>query len=60
MLRTDPSVSPRDHVERAEVQLMRFHVCDGSSRIVIEVHDHDDALCLCIEMGWELICACDD
>jgi hypothetical protein len=40
-----------------EAQLPRFHVFDGSSRIVIEAHDQDDALSLCIEMGWELICA---
>jgi hypothetical protein len=60
MLRIESPVSLRGHVERAEVQLRRFHVCDGSSRIVIEAHDQDDALCLCIEMGWELICACDD
>jgi hypothetical protein len=45
---------------RTEAELLRFHVFDGSSRIVIEAHDQEDALCLCIEMGWELICACDD
>ena len=44
---------------RVEAELPRFHVFDGSSRIVIEAHDQEDALCLCIEMGWELICACD-
>jgi hypothetical protein len=43
-----------------EAELPRFLVFDGWSRIVIEAHDQDDALCLCIEMGWELICACDD
>ena len=42
-----------------EAELPRFHVFDGSTRIVIEAHDHADAFCLCIEMGWELICACD-
>jgi hypothetical protein len=44
---------------RIDAELPRFHVFDGSSRIVIEAHDQDDALCLCIEMGWELICACE-
>jgi hypothetical protein len=42
-----------------DVELPRFHVFDGSSRIVIEAHDQEDALCVCIEMGWDLICACD-
>jgi hypothetical protein len=41
---------------RVQAELPRFHVFDGSTRIVIEAHDHEDALCLSIEMGWELIC----
>lgn len=45
--------------DRVEIQLPRFHVFDGASRIVIEAQSEEDALCLCSEMGWELICACD-
>ena len=45
--------------DQDEIQLPRFHVFDGASRIVIEVHSEEDALYLCSEMGWELICACD-
>jgi hypothetical protein len=46
--------------DRIEVQLPRFCVFDGSSRIVIEAHNREDAHYLCTEMGWELICAYED
>jgi hypothetical protein len=46
--------------DRVEVQLPRFCVFDGSSRIVIEARNREDAHDLCSEMGWELICECDD
>ena len=46
--------------DRVEVQLPRFCVFDGSSRIVIEAQNRADAHYLCSEMGWEFICACDD
>ena len=45
--------------DQDEIQLPRFHVFDGASRIVIEAHSEEDALYLCSEMGWELLCACD-
>ena len=41
---------------RMEAKLPRFHVFDGSTRLVIEAHDQEDALCLCVEMGWEFVC----
>ena len=47
-------------VDRVEVPLSRFCVFDGSSRIVIEAQNREDAHYLCSEMGWEFICACDD
>jgi hypothetical protein len=47
-------------LEKLEIRFPRFHVFDGSSRIVIEAQSEDDALYLCREMGWELICACED
>ena len=37
-----------------------FMVFDGSTRVVVEAHDAEDARCLCIDMGWELVCACED
>jgi hypothetical protein len=46
--------------DRVEVQLPRFCVFDGSSRIVIEARNREDAHYLCSEMGWELICAYED
>jgi hypothetical protein len=46
--------------DRVEVPLPRFFVFDGSSRIVIEAQNREDAQYLCSEMGWEFICACDD
>jgi hypothetical protein len=46
--------------DRVELQLKRFHVFDGASRIVIEAQSQEDAHYLCSEMGWELICACED
>ena len=46
--------------DRVEVQLPRFCVFDGSSRIVIEAQNREDAHYLCSEMAWEFICACDD
>jgi hypothetical protein len=60
MLRIESPVSRHRHIERAEIQLLRFHVFDGSSRIVIEAYSEDDAHCLCAEIGWELICCCED
>jgi hypothetical protein len=44
-------------VEAVEIKLLRFHVFDGESRIVIEARNEDDARYLCLEMGWEFICA---
>jgi len=46
-------------VEKVEARLPRFHVFDGSSRIVIEAQSEDDAHYLCSEMGWEFVCACE-
>ena len=37
-----------------------FMVFDGSTRVVVEVLNTEDARCLCIDMGWELVCACED
>jgi hypothetical protein len=54
------SLIPPQQEVRVQAELPRFHVFDGSTRIVIDAHHYDDALCLCIEMGWELICACED
>ena len=45
--------------EQVEIQLPRFCVFDGSSRVVIEARNEEDARYLCREMGWELICACE-
>jgi hypothetical protein len=45
---------------RVETRLLQFHVFDGSCRIVVEVQSEEDAAYLCLEMGWELISACDD
>jgi len=56
----DVSVTRLELIDRTETRLLQFHVFDGACRIVIEARDHDDAVCLCSEMGWELICACDD
>jgi hypothetical protein len=50
---------PQTGQPRVEVRLSRFHVFDGSFRIVIEARDEEDARCLCTEMGWELICCCE-
>ena len=58
MLRVEP-LAPSRQAERAEIQLVRFHVFDGATRIVIEVPREDDARYLCNEMGWELICCCE-
>ena len=60
MLRCEPSVSAHRQEVRADMQLMRFHVFDGATRVLIEVRNEDDAQCLCAEMGWELICCCED
>jgi hypothetical protein len=43
--------------EQVEIRLPRFCVFDGSSRVVIEARNEEDALYA--EMGWELICACE-
>jgi hypothetical protein len=45
--------------EQVEIQVPRFCVFDGSSRMVIEAQHEEDARYLCAEMGWELICACE-
>ena len=45
--------------KQAKTRVLQFHVFDGACRIVIEAGSEEDALCLCSEMGWELICACD-
>ena len=45
---------------RVRLQLQQFIVFDGSTRVVVEARNAEDARCLCIEMGWELICACED
>jgi len=47
-------------IDRVETRLLQFHVFDGACRVVIEAKSHDDAVCLCGEMGWELIGACED
>jgi hypothetical protein len=39
--------------EQAEIQLPRFCVFDGSSRIAIQAQNEEDARYLCHEMGWE-------
>ena len=52
----EPSVSHLRFTEAVEIKLLRFHVFDGSTRIVIEARSEDDARYLCIAMGWELIC----
>jgi hypothetical protein len=45
--------------EQVEIKLPRFCVFDGSSRVVIEAQNVEDARYLCREMGWELICTCE-
>jgi hypothetical protein len=45
---------------RVRLPLQQFLVFDGSTRVVVEARNAEDARCLCNEMGWELICACDD
>jgi len=45
---------------RVETRLLQFHVFDGACRVVIEAQSQEDAYYLCSEMGWELICACED
>jgi hypothetical protein len=47
-------------LERIETRLPQFHVFDGSSRIAVEAESEEDAHYLCSEMGWELICTCED
>ena len=54
----EPSATRRK-AKRTETKLPRFHVFDGASRVVIEAQSEEDAFYLCIEMGWELICACE-
>ena len=46
--------------EQVEIHLPRFCVFDGSSRVVIEARNEEDAQYLCREMGWELSSACED
>ena len=45
---------------KVETRLLQFHVFDGACRVVIEAQSEEDASYLCSEMGWELICACED
>jgi len=45
--------------DKAETRLLQFHVFDGACRGVIEAQSEEDVACLCGEMGWELICACE-
>ena len=45
---------------RVRLPLRQVIVFDGSARVVIEARNAEDARCLCIEMGWEFICACED
>jgi hypothetical protein len=59
MLRFEPAVSGHRDTY-ADITLMRFHVFDVATRIVIEMRNQEDARCLCAEMGWELICCCED
>ena len=59
MLRIEPAVS-RHRSTHANIKFLRFRVFDGATRIVIEMLNEDDAQCLCAEMGWELICCCED
>jgi len=58
----DLSITPLhlNGADRVETQLLQFHVFDGACRVVIEAKTHEDAVCLCSEMGWELICDCHD
>ena len=44
---------------RVRRQLEQFIVFDGFTRVVVEARNAEDARYLCIEMDWELICACD-
>jgi hypothetical protein len=52
-----PQLTQPNKVER---RLLQFHVFDGACRVVIEAQSEEDASYLCSEMGWELICACED
>ena len=45
--------------DKVETRLLQFHVFDGACRVVIEARSEEDVACLCSEMGWELICACE-
>jgi hypothetical protein len=45
---------------KVKTRLLQFHVFDGACRVVIEAQSEEDASYLCSEMGWELICACQD
>jgi hypothetical protein len=49
-----------NEVKQAKARLCHFIVFDGACRIVIEARSEEDAVNLCAEMGWELICVCDD
>jgi hypothetical protein len=46
--------------EQVEIHTPRFCVFDGLSCVVIEAQNEEDARYLCREMGWELVCACED
>ena len=45
---------------KIETRLLQFHIFDGACRVLIEAQSEEDASYLCSEMGWELICACED
>ena len=45
MLMTETSLSRHRTVDCADSNLLRFHLFDGSTRIVIEVHSEHDAHC---------------
>ena len=45
---------------RVRRPIQQFVVFDGSTRVVVDVLNADDARCLCLDMGWEVICACED
>jgi hypothetical protein len=49
----------RLEADRIKIRPLTFHVFDGASRIVIEAQSEEDALYLCSETGWKLICACE-
>jgi hypothetical protein len=45
---------------RPQALLVRFFAFDGSTRVVVEADNEDDAVCLCREMRWDFLCFCND